>query len=127
MGPEPIYRFRAQIAPCPSCTDNGRYLTSFPTESSSSSPSGRCLSLPLSLTSGVLGLRVLERRARMGAHGQTAMARGLTLRKLLFSCTDEVLPCPEVSHDAHASRCWGEPRSPGRTPSSPSPWPKSRA
>src|SRR2546430_12544126 len=52
---------------------NGRYLTSFPTESSSSSPSGRCLSLPLSLTSGVLGLRGLERRARMGAHGQTAM------------------------------------------------------
>ena len=75
-------------------TVSGRYLTSFPTESSSSSPSGRCLSLPLSLTRGVLGLRVLERRARMGAHGQTAMARGLTLRELLFSCTDEVLPCP---------------------------------
>ena len=43
----------------------------------------RCRSLPLSLTSGVLGLWVLARRARMGDHGQTATARGLTLRDLL--------------------------------------------
>ena len=81
---------------CTSCVENGRYVTSFSTESPSSSPSGCCLSLPLALTSGVSGLRGLERRARMGNHGQTATARGLMLRESLLPYTDEVIPCRRV-------------------------------
>jgi hypothetical protein len=66
-------------------------LTSFPTESPRSSSYSHWLSPLLPLISFGSGLRVLERRARISDHCQTAKALGRTSLKALLTGTDEVI------------------------------------
>ena len=73
-----------------------RYLTSFPTASPGSTTVDRGFSPLLALPRCGTGQRGLARRARMGHHGQTVLARGLMLRALLLPCTNEGIPCLRV-------------------------------